>query len=110
MMKGALCFKVANKKNVFVVHVFECILIVTCRVQREAHSFQPQMKLEAVDKRSPGLIRVATVEEVDTHRIKVFSLLPSSLFLFTNRGVNTQNTSASLPNFYHVSVFPPGSL
>uniref|UniRef100_A0A671VXR0 Lethal(3)malignant brain tumor-like protein 1 n=1 Tax=Sparus aurata TaxID=8175 RepID=A0A671VXR0_SPAAU len=38
---------------------------------RAAHSFQPQMKLEAVDKRSPGLIRVATVEEVDTHRIKV---------------------------------------
>ncbi|KAF7209469.1 lethal(3)malignant brain tumor-like protein 1 isoform X3 [Nothobranchius furzeri] len=38
---------------------------------RPAHSFQPQMKLEAVDKRSPGLIRVATVEEVDTHRIKV---------------------------------------
>ncbi|XP_019112290.1 lethal(3)malignant brain tumor-like protein 1 [Larimichthys crocea] len=38
---------------------------------REPHSFQPQMKLEAVDKRSPGLIRVATVEEVDTHRIKV---------------------------------------
>ncbi|TKS77313.1 Lethal(3)malignant brain tumor-like protein 1 [Collichthys lucidus] len=31
---------------------------------REPHSFQPQMKLEAVDKRSPGLIRVATVEEV----------------------------------------------
>lgn len=29
------------------------------------------MKLEAVDKRSPGLIRVSTVEEVDTHRIKV---------------------------------------
>lgn len=40
-------------------------------LQRAAHSFQPQMKLEAVDKRSPGLIRVATVEEVDTHRIKV---------------------------------------
>ncbi|XP_047187209.1 lethal(3)malignant brain tumor-like protein 1 isoform X2 [Scophthalmus maximus] len=38
---------------------------------RAAHSFQPQMKLEAVDKRSPGLIRVATVEEVETHRIKV---------------------------------------
>ncbi|XP_017273249.1 lethal(3)malignant brain tumor-like protein 1 isoform X2 [Kryptolebias marmoratus] len=38
---------------------------------RPAHSFQPRMKLEAVDKRSPGLIRVATVEEVDTHRIKV---------------------------------------
>ncbi|XP_047467857.1 lethal(3)malignant brain tumor-like protein 1 isoform X2 [Mugil cephalus] len=38
---------------------------------RAAHSFQAQMKLEAVDKRSPGLIRVATVEEVETHRIKV---------------------------------------
>uniref|UniRef100_A0A6Q2Z7E5 Lethal(3)malignant brain tumor-like protein 1 n=1 Tax=Esox lucius TaxID=8010 RepID=A0A6Q2Z7E5_ESOLU len=38
---------------------------------RPAHGFQAQMKLEAVDKRSPGLIRVATVEEVDTHRIKV---------------------------------------
>ncbi|XP_061622334.1 lethal(3)malignant brain tumor-like protein 1 [Phyllopteryx taeniolatus] len=38
---------------------------------RPAHSFQPQMKLEAVDKRSPGLIRVATVEEVETHRIKI---------------------------------------
>uniref|UniRef100_A0A3Q3EUA9 L3MBTL histone methyl-lysine binding protein 1a n=1 Tax=Labrus bergylta TaxID=56723 RepID=A0A3Q3EUA9_9LABR len=40
-------------------------------LQRAAHSFHPQMKLEAVDKRSPGLIRVATVEEVDTHRVKV---------------------------------------
>uniref|UniRef100_A0A3Q2R342 Lethal(3)malignant brain tumor-like protein 1 n=1 Tax=Fundulus heteroclitus TaxID=8078 RepID=A0A3Q2R342_FUNHE len=39
--------------------------------QRPPHSFQPQMKLEAVDKRSPGLIRVATVEEVETNRIKV---------------------------------------
>lgn len=38
---------------------------------RSQHNFQPRMKLEAVDKRSPGLIRVATVEEVDTHRIKV---------------------------------------
>lgn len=47
-----------------------CFLIIPC-LQRAAHSFQPQMKLEAVDKRSPGLIRVATVEEVDTHRIKV---------------------------------------
>nr|XP_057941149.1 lethal(3)malignant brain tumor-like protein 1 [Doryrhamphus excisus]XP_057941150.1 lethal(3)malignant brain tumor-like protein 1 [Doryrhamphus excisus] len=38
---------------------------------RPAHSFLPHMKLEAVDKRSPGLIRVATVEEVETHRIKI---------------------------------------
>lgn len=49
-----------------------CAYIRVCFcVQRAAHGFQPQMKLEAVDKRSPGLIRVATVEEVDTHRIKV---------------------------------------
>lgn len=40
-------------------------------VQRAPHSFQAKMKLEAVDKRSPGLIRVATVEEVEIHRIKV---------------------------------------
>lgn len=40
-------------------------------LQRAPHSFQSKMKLEAVDKRSPGLIRVATVEEVETHRIKV---------------------------------------
>ncbi|XP_077073920.1 lethal(3)malignant brain tumor-like protein 1 isoform X3 [Siphateles boraxobius] len=38
---------------------------------RPSHSFQLQMKLEAVDKRCPGLIRVATVEEVDTYRIKI---------------------------------------
>ncbi|XP_061745318.1 lethal(3)malignant brain tumor-like protein 1 isoform X5 [Nerophis ophidion] len=38
---------------------------------RPAHHFLPHMKLEAVDKRSPGLIRVATVEEVETHRIKI---------------------------------------
>ncbi|KAG9337486.1 hypothetical protein JZ751_028677 [Albula glossodonta] len=29
------------------------------------------MKLEAVDKRSPALVRVTTVVEVDTHRIKI---------------------------------------
>uniref|UniRef100_A0A671RX69 Lethal(3)malignant brain tumor-like protein 1 n=1 Tax=Sinocyclocheilus anshuiensis TaxID=1608454 RepID=A0A671RX69_9TELE len=39
--------------------------------QRPSHSFQVQMKLEAVDKRCPGLIRVATVQEVDTYRIKI---------------------------------------
>lgn len=43
-------------------------------LQRAPHSFQTQMKLETVDKRSPGLIRVATVEEVETHRVKVFHL------------------------------------
>lgn len=29
------------------------------------------MKLEVVDRRSPALIRVASVQEVDTYRIKV---------------------------------------
>ncbi|XP_016094170.1 lethal(3)malignant brain tumor-like protein 1 [Sinocyclocheilus grahami] len=38
---------------------------------RPSHSFQVQMKLEAVDKRCPGLIRVAMVQEVDTYRIKI---------------------------------------
>uniref|UniRef100_A0A667XTK5 L3MBTL histone methyl-lysine binding protein 1 n=1 Tax=Myripristis murdjan TaxID=586833 RepID=A0A667XTK5_9TELE len=33
-------------------------------LQRAAHGFQPQMKLRRWTKRSPGLIRVATVEEV----------------------------------------------
>uniref|UniRef100_A0A673JF85 Lethal(3)malignant brain tumor-like protein 1 n=1 Tax=Sinocyclocheilus rhinocerous TaxID=307959 RepID=A0A673JF85_9TELE len=38
---------------------------------RPSHSFQVQMKLEAVDKRCPGLIRLATVQEIDTYRIKI---------------------------------------
>ncbi|KAG7472587.1 hypothetical protein MATL_G00110290 [Megalops atlanticus] len=38
---------------------------------RPPHGFKVQMKLEAVDKRSPALVRVATVVEVDTHRIKI---------------------------------------
>ncbi|XP_051517036.1 lethal(3)malignant brain tumor-like protein 1 isoform X1 [Myxocyprinus asiaticus] len=38
---------------------------------RPPHGFQVQMKLEAVDKRCPGLIRVSTVQEVDTYRIKI---------------------------------------
>ncbi|XP_018615686.1 lethal(3)malignant brain tumor-like protein 1 isoform X3 [Scleropages formosus] len=38
---------------------------------RPPHAFQVKMKLEAVDKRSPALIRVATVEDIDTHRIKI---------------------------------------
>ncbi|NWI09276.1 LMBL3 protein, partial [Crypturellus soui] len=38
---------------------------------RPAHGFQVDMKLEAVDKRNPVLIRVATVVERDDHRIKI---------------------------------------
>uniref|UniRef100_A0AAY4DX65 SAM domain-containing protein n=1 Tax=Denticeps clupeoides TaxID=299321 RepID=A0AAY4DX65_9TELE len=35
------------------------------------HSFQIHMKLEAVDKRNPMLVRVATVVDSDDHRIKI---------------------------------------
>ncbi|XP_032084240.1 lethal(3)malignant brain tumor-like protein 3 isoform X2 [Thamnophis elegans] len=38
---------------------------------RPAHGFQPNMKLEAVDRRNPMLIRVATITEKDDHRVKV---------------------------------------
>ncbi|XP_015682157.1 lethal(3)malignant brain tumor-like protein 3, partial [Protobothrops mucrosquamatus] len=36
-----------------------------------SHGFQKNMKLEAVDKRNPTLIRVATVAETEDHRIKI---------------------------------------
>ncbi|XP_072533233.1 lethal(3)malignant brain tumor-like protein 3 isoform X2 [Salminus brasiliensis] len=35
------------------------------------HSFQVNMKLEAVDKRNPMLVRVASVVDTDDHRIKI---------------------------------------
>ncbi|KAL0967373.1 hypothetical protein UPYG_G00251420 [Umbra pygmaea] len=35
------------------------------------HSFQPLMKLEAVDKRNPMLIRAVTVVDTDDHRIQI---------------------------------------
>uniref|UniRef100_A0A4W3I4R9 L3MBTL histone methyl-lysine binding protein 3 n=1 Tax=Callorhinchus milii TaxID=7868 RepID=A0A4W3I4R9_CALMI len=38
---------------------------------RPPHGFQPNMKFEVVDKRNPMLIRVATILDVDDHRIKV---------------------------------------
>ncbi|TRY96239.1 hypothetical protein DNTS_017856 [Danionella cerebrum] len=38
---------------------------------RPAHGFQPDMKLEAVDRRNPMLIRVATIIDVQEHRVKV---------------------------------------
>ncbi|KAL6051184.1 hypothetical protein STEG23_006261 [Scotinomys teguina] len=37
---------------------------------RPPHSFLVNMKLEAVDRRNPALIRVASVEDVEDHRIK----------------------------------------
>ncbi|XP_024614860.1 lethal(3)malignant brain tumor-like protein 3 isoform X4 [Neophocaena asiaeorientalis asiaeorientalis] len=35
------------------------------------HGFQKKMKLEVIDKRNPMFIRVATVADMDDHRIKV---------------------------------------
>uniref|UniRef100_UPI00398ECFA4 lethal(3)malignant brain tumor-like protein 4 isoform X2 n=1 Tax=Pristiophorus japonicus TaxID=55135 RepID=UPI00398ECFA4 len=38
---------------------------------RPPHGFQVNMKLEAVDKRNPMLIRVATIVDIDEQRIKI---------------------------------------
>ncbi|XP_078275308.1 lethal(3)malignant brain tumor-like protein 1 isoform X2 [Rhinoraja longicauda] len=38
---------------------------------RSPHTFQVNMKLEAVDRRNPRLVRVATVIDVDDHRLKI---------------------------------------
>ncbi|XP_069744132.1 lethal(3)malignant brain tumor-like protein 1 [Narcine bancroftii] len=38
---------------------------------RSPHGFQVNMKLEAVDRRNPLLIRVATIIDVDGHRLKI---------------------------------------
>lgn len=42
-------------------------------LQRPPHGFLPSMRLEAVDRRNPRLIRVATVIDVDEQRLKVRS-------------------------------------
>ncbi|XP_041096480.1 lethal(3)malignant brain tumor-like protein 4 isoform X3 [Polyodon spathula] len=39
--------------------------------QRPPHGFQENMKLEAVDKRNPMLIRVATIAATEEHRLKI---------------------------------------
>uniref|UniRef100_A0A8C5SGX4 Lethal(3)malignant brain tumor-like protein 1 n=1 Tax=Laticauda laticaudata TaxID=8630 RepID=A0A8C5SGX4_LATLA len=38
---------------------------------RQPHDFLMNMKLEAVDRRTPSLIRVASVEDVEDYRIKI---------------------------------------
>ncbi|KPP68784.1 hypothetical protein Z043_112513, partial [Scleropages formosus] len=38
---------------------------------RAPHRFQVNMKLEAVDRRNPMLIRVATIVDVEDYRVKV---------------------------------------
>ncbi|XP_063055254.1 lethal(3)malignant brain tumor-like protein 4 isoform X1 [Engraulis encrasicolus] len=39
--------------------------------QRPPHGFQLGMKVEAVDRRNPMLIRVATISDAEDHRVKV---------------------------------------
>lgn len=39
--------------------------------ERSAHGFQTLQKLEAVDRRNPMLIRVATITDTEDHRVKV---------------------------------------
>ncbi|XP_059508755.1 lethal(3)malignant brain tumor-like protein 1 isoform X2 [Stegostoma tigrinum] len=39
---------------------------------RPPHGFQRNMKLEAVDRRNPVLIRVATIIDVDEHKLKIY--------------------------------------
>lgn len=53
--------------------VGRCLLTgaVALSNQRDAHGFQVGQKLEAVDRRNPMLIRVATVTETDDYRLKV---------------------------------------
>lgn len=41
------------------------------RVQRPLHGFHVGMKVEAVDKRNPMLIRAATIVDTEDHRLKV---------------------------------------
>ncbi|NWW89150.1 LMBL3 protein, partial [Rhynochetos jubatus] len=43
----------------------------TAFIPHPAHEFQVNMKLEAVDKRNPILIRVVTIVDKDDHRIKI---------------------------------------
>ncbi|XP_028666466.2 lethal(3)malignant brain tumor-like protein 1 [Erpetoichthys calabaricus] len=38
---------------------------------RHPHGFQVNMKLEAVDKRNPFVIRAATISDIDEHRLKI---------------------------------------
>ncbi|GCC25318.1 lethal(3)malignant brain tumor-like protein 1 isoform X1 [Chiloscyllium punctatum] len=39
---------------------------------RPPHGFQRNMKLEAVDRRNPALIRVSTIVDVDEHKLKIY--------------------------------------
>lgn len=51
--------------------------------QRPPCAFKRGMKLEAVDKRVPQLIRVATVEDVKDHLFVLIAFVFSLFFLLT---------------------------
>lgn len=60
--------------SVVILHLVMPETVVTCvplAPQRPPHAFQLNMKLEAVDRRNPVLIRVATVVDTDDHRLRV---------------------------------------
>uniref|UniRef100_A0A8C0GQE8 SAM domain-containing protein n=1 Tax=Chelonoidis abingdonii TaxID=106734 RepID=A0A8C0GQE8_CHEAB len=58
MLKAGLCFLLQSED-------------LQALSPRPAHGFQVNMKLEAVDRRNPMLIRVATIAEKEDHRIKI---------------------------------------
>lgn len=56
-------------------------------LQRPPHGFQMGMKVEAVDKRNPMLIRVVTIADTEDHRLKVEDV-SSSTTTFSQLGSN----------------------
>lgn len=56
-------------------------------LQRPPHGFQIGMKVEAVDKRNPMLIRVATIVDTEDHRLKVEDV-SSPIMTFSQLGSN----------------------
>lgn len=64
----------------------QCILL-----QRPAHGFQPNMKLEAVDKRNPMLIRVATIMDKDDYRVKVCTPFKQAIPLLKFSSLNLES-------------------
>lgn len=63
-------------------------------LQRPPHGFQMGMKVEAVDKRNPMLIRVVTIADTEDHRLKVEDV-SSSTMTFSQLGSNPDLPPAS---------------
>lgn len=78
-------------------------------LQKPHHSFQVNMKLEAVDVRNPVMVRVATVVDRDEHRVKVHSGIcsdtitpptydPSSAHTLLERGIQWKQKFVTVIN------------